>query len=70
MRKLSRSHRVVMTLTFDKPCTVQHATREARDCIHGQFHPTQYRPEDPEAFKVRGIKPFGHRPKTGGGRRG
>lgn len=53
--KKSRSHLVLMRVTFDKPCTAAHAVREAKDCIHGEFYPTSLREGDPGTMTVRTI---------------
>jgi hypothetical protein len=50
-----RTHQVILTLTFNKPCTAKFARDAARDCIHGDFFPTSYF-NHPGHFKVRGVK--------------
>lgn len=55
--KKQRIHKVVVTLRFDRPCTARHATKEARDCIHGEFFPYQADVDnDPGIFVVKAIK--------------
>lgn len=50
-----RKHRLILSLTFDKPMTAIQAARAAADCIHGQFYPTG--DDGPaEEFKIRSIK--------------
>lgn len=65
MRNLTRSrkrcvHKVVLTVSFDKPIGRGDAVREVRDAIHGQFYcnwdPGTSKPPYPEEFKVRGVQ--------------
>jgi hypothetical protein len=50
-----RSHRVVLHLTFDQPCSATHATAMAKDCIHGDFYPTSLNEKDPGLMKVKTV---------------
>lgn len=51
-----KTHELVIRVTFDKPCSKKHAINEVKDCIHGEFYPTQHSDSDPEIFKVKNIK--------------
>lgn len=53
---MSRSHRLILRVTFDKPCTPAEAARAAADCIHGGFYLSFDRKSGPESFDVRSIK--------------
>lgn len=53
---MSKSHKVVVSVTFDQPCTKAEAVDAFRDCIHGIFYPTILREAAPLEFKIRGIK--------------
>jgi hypothetical protein len=52
----SKTHRVVLELSFDRPCSVTHAVAQAKDCIHGQFYPTAFENSDPEVFTIKAVK--------------
>lgn len=54
-----RKHTFRLAVTFDKPCTLTHAAREARDCIHGKFYPTQKGDGDPGEMVVTSITRLG-----------
>lgn len=52
-----RTHQLVVTVRFDKPCTQEHALRSARDVIHGEHFP--YQPDvdtDPGTLTIGGFK--------------
>lgn len=51
-----RTHTLVLTVRFDKKCTKAHAAREVRDCIHGEFYPTQRDDDEPGSFRVSSIR--------------
>jgi hypothetical protein len=56
-----RTHRVTLTVTFDKPCTRKVALEELRDNIHGEFFTTCYAlgtpPQiHPDKFKIRSVR--------------
>lgn len=55
-RKPSHSHTMTIVVRFDRPCSREHAIRETRDCIHGEFYPTQRSDRDPGSFRVKTIK--------------
>lgn len=64
--KAARTHRVTLTVTFDKPLSRRQAVAEVKDNIHGQFYTsapgidwqdwrvssTRY----PDAFTVRSVR--------------
>ncbi len=60
----ARTHRVTLTVTFDKPCTRKVAVAEVRDNIHGEFYPSGAglqswewpTPGYPETFKIRSVR--------------
>jgi hypothetical protein len=60
----ARTHRVTLTVTFDKPCTRKVAVAEVRDNIHGLFFASgaglpkweSWAPGYPEEFKVRSVR--------------
>lgn len=58
-RKLPRSHKVVLSVTFDKPISRANAIKEIRDNIHGEFYTSDIGNDDtepyPGEFRVRGI---------------
>jgi hypothetical protein len=51
----AKRHTVLLTVTFDKPCTRKLALREVRDTIHGTTYCTQYKDSEPGEYKVGGI---------------
>lgn len=51
-----RTHRFVLTITMDKPCSAKLALREARDTIYGQHYCTQFNDHEPGEFRVRSIR--------------
>lgn len=53
---MRKSHRVVVSLTFDKPCTKAEATAAFRDCVHGEFYPYIPRDDGPGEFRIRGVR--------------
>jgi len=55
-KKLSRTHEVVLKVTFDRPCSAAHALAQVKDNIHGEFYPTQFEDKDPGLFTVKGAK--------------
>lgn len=57
MAAKARTHRMLITLTFDRPCSPAEARAAARDNISGDFYPTAFRDSDPEKFVVRSFKP-------------
>lgn len=54
--KPSRVHRVVLTVTFDKPCNKGEATSIVRDCIYGEFYPNNINVDAPEQFRVTRVQ--------------
>lgn len=61
------THRVVVTVTFDRPCTAKHAAACVRDEIHGEFFPFA-REGEPEEFRVRGVRALPRAAANKGGR--
>jgi hypothetical protein len=57
MAKPSRTHRVVMSVTFDKPCGTKEAAWHIRNAIYGEFYSSRDL-DGPESFKVRGVAPM------------
>lgn len=55
--KKQRTHVVTMRVTFDKPTGVKAAADAVRDCIHGEFYPTQFDDSQPGSFKVKSVRP-------------
>lgn len=53
---MSKSHKVVVSLTFDQPCTKAEATAAFRDCVHGEFYPYLPRDGAPGEFRIRAVK--------------
>lgn len=54
--KPSRVHRVVLTVTFDKPCNKGEATSIVRDCVSGDFYPSTNTVGQPEQFRVTRVQ--------------
>lgn len=54
--KPSRVHRVVLTVTFDKPCNKGEATSIVRSCIYGDFYPNGANDHAPEQFRVTRVQ--------------
>ena len=52
----SKTHTVMVTVTFDKPCTKKVALRELRDTIHGKNYCTQYKDSEPGEYTIRSVK--------------
>jgi len=53
---MQKRHSVLVTVTFDKPCTNAEALAAIRDTIHGDFYPVILTRDDaPDCFKVRRI---------------
>lgn len=52
----SRTHTVMVTVTFDKPCTRRIALRELKDTIHGNEYCTQFEDSEPGEYRVRTVK--------------
>lgn len=55
-RGLSNKHTVLVTVTFDKPCTKKVALRELRDTIHSKNYCTQYKDDEPGEYTIRSVK--------------
>lgn len=53
----SRTHKLIVNVTFDKPCSKAHAAKEFADCIYGEFYPTQFKDDDPGTFRIRSVNP-------------
>jgi hypothetical protein len=53
---MRRTHTFEITITMDRECTVEHALRELRDTIHGEFYPTQRDDTEPGKFWVQSIR--------------
>lgn len=53
---MQKTHKVMMTLTFDKPVSASKAAEFARDNIHGDFYPNKLDDEDPGKFRVKTIQ--------------
>lgn len=51
-----RQHQLVITISFDRPCTKAHAIDSARQCIHGELFPYAFNDGDPETMTVRGFR--------------
>ncbi len=51
----TKSHKFTISVTFDKPCTKEHALKSVRDCVHGDFYPYQMEDGEPGEFKIRGF---------------
>lgn len=47
-----KRHEVVLVIVTDKPCTQDQAIAAARDCLHGEFYPADWRAGDIEHFKI------------------
>ena len=56
MAKKSRTHKIVMTVVFNRACTRQMAVYEARNNIHGEFYTDGLEDGAPDSFKVRGMR--------------
>lgn len=54
-KKLSRTHKVVLKVTFNRPCSASDAVSYVKDNIHGDFYPTQHEYNAPDEFTVRGA---------------
>lgn len=52
----SKTHKVEITLRFDKPCTKKQALLTARDCICRFNKPTAYYEKDPDMFQIGTIR--------------
>lgn len=53
----SRTHRVLVTVAFDKPCTKAQAAFMFRDNVHGTFYPQPLPNGDgPDSFTIRAVK--------------
>jgi hypothetical protein len=50
-----KSHYVMLSVVFDRPCSQAEADAAVRDNIHGVFYPTSLKATDPERFHVRGV---------------
>lgn len=59
MPKPSRSHKVIVTVTFNRPTTPAKAARMFADNIHGEFYTAMFWEDRkaPDTFKVRSVKP-------------
>jgi len=51
----SRRHEICIVLKTDKPCTRSEAVAFAKDCIHGEFYPTDPKGEV-ETMTIRSFK--------------
>ena len=52
----SRTHKVIVNVTFDKPCSRTHAVEQFHDCIYGTYYPTAFESDQPEEFWIRSVK--------------
>ena len=67
----TRTHRVTLTVRFDRPCSRAWAVSAVRDEIHGEFYPVVYvshfdRPgwtPEPETFRVLGARSADQKPR-------
>jgi len=55
-KKLSRTHEVLLKVTFNKACSETAAVAAVKDNVHGVFYPTANEDRDPDQFTVRGAK--------------
>ena len=54
---MSTSHRVLVRVRFDRPCTRAEAVRAVRDNVNGEFYPFIPRDKGPELFRIRSVAP-------------
>jgi hypothetical protein len=52
---MSKSHQVLLRVTFDRPCTQAEAVVAVKENIHGDFYPFFTRDKAPEVFWVRSV---------------
>lgn len=52
----SKTHRVILTVSFNKKCTAAEARRAVADNIHGEFYPNPERDDGPDKFRVRSVR--------------
>lgn len=52
----SKTHKITLTVTFDKPCNRAQAVAAVKDNVHGTFYPVAYTDADPEEFRVRSVR--------------
>lgn len=50
-----KTHKLTVTVRFDRPVTKAEAAREFRDVVHGEFYPGTY--SDAEEMTVKGARP-------------
>lgn len=56
MPRIMRSHQVIMRVSFDKPCSSVFALAAVKDCMHGDFYPTETGERScPGMFTVKAI---------------
>jgi len=48
----TQTHKLIVTVRFDRKCTAAHARREFADCIHGLHYPTQRDDSEPGEFRI------------------
>lgn len=51
-----RVHEVIVRMVFDKPCTANRATYEAKQCIHGEHYITGLDDGAPGLLTIRSVK--------------
>lgn len=49
-----RTHKLVLTVVFDEPCTVTRAAKLASDCLWGEFA-SGFNDGDPQTMNVKSI---------------
>lgn len=52
----SKMHTVLVTVSFDKPCSRKIALRELKDTIHGNEYCTQFDESEPGEYHVRTVR--------------
>ena len=52
-----KTHTLLVTLTFDKPCSQAFALHAARNNIHGDFWENPWEGQTASRFRVRSFKP-------------
>ena len=55
---MRKSHKVLVSVTFDRPCTKREALEAMRDTIYGEHYMGMVfdRPKGPESFRIKGMR--------------
>lgn len=53
---MTRTHTVLVNVTFNKKCSRQIALRELRDTIHGNNYCTQFDDREPGEYRIRSVR--------------